>query len=1199
MFFLFIYPDGGIWKEKHDAEGCLVTEEMPDQNVVHTVYDSMDRILKQTDTDGKTIREYEYDLKGNVIREVDALGQDKCFRYDEAGRMTGVWEYVSPDEYRVTFYKYDDMDHVTEEKRGLHGVGKFETPTRYLTIKKTYDKEGRLVTVSDASVADPLHEPVAMEMPPQKRFRRQSQPLDEDSLREPVAGAVMQYTYDMMNNRTSETTVIDETGTKRTICYRYDHNGRLVEKKADAGDGTLSVTKYRYDASDNLTEVTMPEGGKIFLVYDEAERIIYRLEREDRHHILRGTQYAYADFCPLSAEQLYGRQTTVREMNQLLIEKDSSMLREFFNLKSADSKKLCPEPAAEECYYQGKEALTLFHAFAKAYENIENEDSRRYEKVLASHAGENSTAYSHRFQWDFRGNLLAQTDSTGAEWKYVYDLTGRLTDATDPASDKTSYVYDRFGRERSRINGMGDCEYTLDYDALGRVIARTDGEGNTTAFAYHPDGKIRTVTAPDGAKLYQAKYDIWGRPDSETDGNGNTTVYEKDRWGHVTGVTLPDGGVEKYRYDYAGNVTSATDANGNRTIFRYNGNNQLRRIEKENKSIRSFAYDAEGRCIRSLDANGNLAETVYNMDSNPVMVTGSRKPDAGNIQLPTIRSLYTYDAQGNLVEASENGTVYHYTHDTEGRVLTKSAWGKTLYENRYDSCGRLRELVTGNQTTSYRYDKAGRLAEACASNGIRAQYQYDRNGMQTTMLYGNSLRTSCTYDERSRLTGMETVRRDGTVLHKAAYGYDNAGNRISREEQHTGRMAQMQHDKTSYTYDSMNRLTEEKRNDAVTAYRYDPAGNRIAKNTAGRTEEYFYNNRNQLTELHWSETSAGVTGASMGVIGADGSSAGIAGTSVIRYHYDNAGNLTEEDYLTADGISQKKRFYAYDAYNRNTEITGNDFTQQNHYDAEGYRDTVTEKDLRTGNVKTTGFAYQQDMLLAELDENKEAIRHYIPGNEYIGVDNSYYLTDEQGSVRYVLSADADADVQNIYQYDAFGECTAREERIPNRLKYNAQIEDELTGLYYLRARYYNASIGRFTQEDVIYNDGLNLYAYCGSNPVMYCDPSGYAKEGCNLATANKYKKASIWERITKRKANVNELYANPFDEFSNPKIGPCDSAVSKYIKEINQNGKLSKSIEVQKLANGGYEIVNGHHRWLAAKKTGMKKVPIKIKNYSN
>ncbi len=53
--------------------------------------------------------------------------------------------------------------------------------------------------------------------------------------------------------------------------------------------------------------------------------------------------------------------------------------------------------------------------------------------------------------------------------------------------------------------------------------------------------------------------------------------------------------------------------------------------------------------------------------------------------------------------------------------------------------------------------------------------------------------------------------------------------------------------------------------------------------------------------------------------------------------------------------------------------------------------------------------------------------------------------------------------------------------------------DELTGLTYLRARYYNPATGRFTQEDVIYDDGFNLYAYCGSNPVIYCDPSGFTR----------------------------------------------------------------------------------------------------------
>ena len=194
----------------------------------------------------------------------------------------------------------------------------------------------------------------------------------------------------------------------------------------------------------------------------------------------------------------------------------------------------------------------------------------------------------------------------------------------------------------------------------------------------------------------------------------------------------------------------------------------------------------------------------------------------------------------------------------------------------------------------------------------------------------------------------------------------------------------------------------------------------------------------------------------------------------------------------------------YDVYNRNVSVTGDDFTQKNHYDAEGYRDSIIEQD------KVTNFVYQGGMLLHELDEDKNPARHYVLGNEYIGLDHNYYLTDEQGSVRYVL--DAAGNVQNDYQYDAFGQRIAGHENIPNRLRYNAQIEDDLTGLYYLRARYYNTGIGRFTQEDVIYNDGLNLYAYCSSNPVMYSDPSGFAKKPCKSKVGGEC--GNSWVRMT-------------------------------------------------------------------------------------
>ncbi len=137
------------------------------------------------------------------------------------------------------------------------------------------------------------------------------------------------------------------------------------------------------------------------------------------------------------------------------------------------------------------------------------------------------------------------------------------------------------------------------------------------------------------------------------------------------------------------------------------------------------------------------------------------------------------------------------------------------------------------------------------------------------------------------------------------------------------------------------------------------------------------------------------------------------------------------------------------------------------------------------------------MPVSELDADKNPVKGYILGNEYIsqvnGTSFAYYLNDEQqGSVRYLTGSDGS--IRNHYRYSAFGETITAEETVPNSLRYNGQMADGLTGLYYLRARYYNASLGRFTQEDVIYNDGLNLYAYCNSNPVMYSDPSGFAKQ---------------------------------------------------------------------------------------------------------
>jgi RHS repeat-associated protein len=90
-------------------------------------------------------------------------------------------------------------------------------------------------------------------------------------------------------------------------------------------------------------------------------------------------------------------------------------------------------------------------------------------------------------------------------------------------------------------------------------------------------------------------------------------------------------------------------------------------------------------------------------------------------------------------------------------------------------------------------------------------------------------------------------------------------------------------------------------------------------------------------------------------------------------------------------------------------------------------------------------------------------------------------------------------VVEVYRYDVFGQAAIQTEfgvalsasRVGNRYRFTGREYDAESGLYYYRARMYNPAIGRFMQTDPVgYGDGLNWYAYCGNNPVMFVDPYG-------------------------------------------------------------------------------------------------------------
>ena len=96
-------------------------------------------------------------------------------------------------------------------------------------------------------------------------------------------------------------------------------------------------------------------------------------------------------------------------------------------------------------------------------------------------------------------------------------------------------------------------------------------------------------------------------------------------------------------------------------------------------------------------------------------------------------------------------------------------------------------------------------------------------------------------------------------------------------------------------------------------------------------------------------------------------------------------------------------------------------------------------------------------------------------------------------------------------------------------------------------------------------------------------------------------KAGVLDRMLIKKVPPKQLHVNPADEFSFPDIGPNDSIVTNYSQIARRSDSLGEPvfedpIIVNKLREGGYLILNGHHRWAGAIQAHMKTVRIQITN---
>lgn len=265
----------------------------------------------------------------------------------------------------------------------------------------------------------------------------------------------------------------------------------------------------------------------------------------------------------------------------------------------------------------------------------------------------------------------------------------------------------------------------------------------------------------------------------------------------------------------------------------------------------------------------------------------------------------------------------------------------------------------------------------------------------------------------------------------------------------------------NYTYDGLNRLTQDASSDWSESYAYDRYGNRAVTgraNLPGLTGETPNN-------VNWYNT---------------------GNNRVNTFTYDARGNVT----------SVPGRTMSYDGENRQLAMIRNGATHWYFYDWENRR-AINYID----GTQWTVYVYDAFGRLAEEYSPVTGTVEHIYGLGHLatesGAGRRYYANDQLGSTR--LTTDASGTIIGIHDYLPFGEevgvgCGTAG---AGGVKWTGQYKDQESCLDYFMNRYVSTAMGRFTSPDRPFADqhvgdpqSWNLYSYGRNNPLNYTDPTG-------------------------------------------------------------------------------------------------------------